>query len=374
MALPRVAWNWWCNVMTAHDDTWSDGNQRHLVAALAEVRARLEQHAVQATSETAREMPTRPWGGADTGGSLVTAPPALELLCSIFNLSAFERAILLLCAGIELDSTFAGLCATAQGDPARPYPTFSLALAAFPDAHWSALTLDAPLRRWRLIDIVQGAGSTLATRPLRIDERVLHFLAGIQVLDERLAGLIEPVSRPQELVPSYAALAERIAAIWARKGGQSPVIQLCGTDETSRRTIAAGGCARAGLNLFCLPADVVPTNAAELEALARLWAREAALTASALYVETETVERTDVRTVAAICRLLERLNGGVLLGSSERWRPLRRGLLTLDVYKPTAQEQHALWQAALGDANVQLNGHIQGLVSQFNLGPSAIHA
>src|SRR4030095_7655554 len=127
-------------MMTAHEDTWSIGNQRYLVAALAEVRARLEQHAAQVSSETAQSLPTHRWGGAEDGGSQLMAPPALEHLCSMFHLSPFERAILLLCAGVELDSTFAGLCAAAQHDPARSYPTFSLALAAFPDAHWSALT------------------------------------------------------------------------------------------------------------------------------------------------------------------------------------------------------------------------------------------
>jgi hypothetical protein len=360
--------------MTAHEDTWSIGNQHYLVAALAEVRARLEQHAAQVSAAAAQDMPPCPREGAEDGGSQLMAPPALEQLCSMFHLSAFERSILLLCAGVDLDSTFAGLCAAAQGDPTRSYPTFSLALAAFPDAHWSALTPEAPLRRWRLIEVVQAPASGLVARPLRIDERVLHFLAGIQELDERLVGLIEPVSRPQELVPSHAALAERIAAAWTRGSGSLPVIQLCGADETSRRAIAAAGCAAVGLHLFCLPAEVVPSHAAELEALARLWEREAALTASALYIEAEVADRTDVRLGTPISRLLERLNSGLVLGSSERWRPLRRAMLTLDVYKPTAQEQRALWQTALGDANVHLNGHIHGLVSQFNLGPAAIHA
>ena len=41
-----------------------------------------------------------------------------------------ERAILLVCAGMELNAAFGPLCAAAHGDPAQPYPTFSLALAA----------------------------------------------------------------------------------------------------------------------------------------------------------------------------------------------------------------------------------------------------
>src|SRR3954454_4184864 len=98
---------------------WTDHNQRELVAALAEVRASLLRY-------TARKAGQPPPEDHETHQA---APPALNLLCSTFGLSGFERAILLLCAGMELDASFAGLCAAA-GDSARPYPTFRLALAA----------------------------------------------------------------------------------------------------------------------------------------------------------------------------------------------------------------------------------------------------
>ena len=67
----------------------------------------------------------------------------------LFGLTSFERKIVVLCAAAELDGRFGEVLGTAQDDPARAYPTFGLALAAFPDAHWSALTPWAPLRRWR---------------------------------------------------------------------------------------------------------------------------------------------------------------------------------------------------------------------------------
>ena len=66
-------------------------------------------------------------------------PPALAILSQRFGLSRFEREILLLCAGMELDTRIAGLCARAQADPARPYPTFALALTLFEEPSWEAL-------------------------------------------------------------------------------------------------------------------------------------------------------------------------------------------------------------------------------------------
>jgi hypothetical protein len=38
-------------------------------------------------------------------------PPALAYLCSVFNLSPFERYILLLCVAMELEPSLGSLCA-----------------------------------------------------------------------------------------------------------------------------------------------------------------------------------------------------------------------------------------------------------------------
>ncbi|MDQ3327041.1 MAG: ATP-binding protein, partial [Chloroflexota bacterium] len=162
--------------------SWHEANQRYLTAALAIVRSRLEPNeALRGTQfdpelelhEAARAMP---------------ATPALETLCAAFELTSFEREILLLCTGVELDAGFAKLM-TDGGAPRSVQPTFGLALATLPEAHWSALTPVAPLRRWQLIEAEPG--DTLAERRLRIDERVLHYLTGIEYLDDRLSGIVE---------------------------------------------------------------------------------------------------------------------------------------------------------------------------------------
>ena len=64
----------------------------------------------------------------------------------------------------------------------------------------------------------------------------------------------------------------------------------------------------------------------------------------------------------------------MLLGSRERWPLPRRLSLALDVRKPTADEQRALWRAELGPAAADLNGHVDRLVAQFNLDWCAISA
>ncbi|HZS87707.1 MAG TPA: ATP-binding protein [Chloroflexota bacterium] len=354
---------------------WAEANQRHLLEALTEVRTALERHIARVGGADAAANalpPAEDRRDDDAVGAM--SPPALERLRAIFRLSTFERAILLLCAGIELDASFAGLCAAAQGDPTRTYPTFSLALAAFDEPYWPAITPDAALRRWRLIDVVTAPATPLTVSPLHIDERILHYLTGIQYLDERLAGLVEPVPVENDLAPSHQTLAERIAAALAAADQRPPLIQVSGIDEASRRAVVAAGCAAAGLHLCALAGDAIPANGAEMEGLARMWEREAVLTSSALYVEADVADPSDGRSTVTITKLLERVNSPIVLGTRDRWRPLRRATAMFDLNPPSAAEQRAAWQGQLARAGVGVNGHIDDLVSQFNLGLPAIRA
>ncbi len=341
-------------------ETWQSANQAGLVAALARVKALLRCH-------TERVATAQPNGKPETEADV--SPPALDAVCAAFGLSSFERDVLLLCAGVELDSAFGPLCAAAQGEPSRPWPTFSLALAALPDPHWSALTPAAPLRRWRLIDV--GAGSALTLSPLRIDERVLHHLAGVGQLDERLAGLVEPVapSATVDLVPSHAGLVERLVATWSAPRGprRLPLVQLCGPDVADCRAVAAAAAAALGLRVVAVPADLVPATAAELDALLRLWEREAALGGAVLLVECDGTEATP-----AVGRLIERVGGPVIVSARERRRTFHRPVVSYDVARPTPVEQRAAWRTALGSADDPAG--IDVVAAQFSLGVPAIRS
>jgi len=348
--------------VSAASPNWIEANQRDLLTAIGEVRVALDRIAKG-------EDGSAPHLDAVHQSSAV--PSAVQALCSAFGLSRFERAILLMCAGVELDGRFASACATAQGDPARPFPTFSLALAALPEPHWSAVTPVAPLRRWRLVDCESQAGASLLTSRLRIDERVLHFLTGIQYVDERLAGLLEPVSADQ-LVTSHQSVARDIAAVWT--GGQFPLIQLYGSDAMTRRAIAAAACSALQLNLYALATEQIPAAVAEFDTFVRLWQREVALGAVALCVETESLDRNDAKAVALVSRLMEVVRGAVVLATADRWRPLRRPVVGFQAAKPTTDEQRRIWQSLLAETPALLNGEVDALVAQFNLTVPAIHA
>src|SRR5438874_1126842 len=234
--------------MSETQNSWPEANQRYLMARLQVVRLALERHVArvslnQGDVDANLNAEQSEQSGFDEVSHLIDkaaaalpAPAALDHLCDAFSLSPFERDLLLLCAGVELNGDFHSLCASAQGDARRNYATFSLALAALPGAHWNALTPIAPLRRWRLIETAHSGEPLLQTQ-LRIDERVLHYLAGVSYLDERLKGLVTPFTSGRHLPPSQQRLAERVADFWARRNDSAslPVALLCGNDRAGKR-------------------------------------------------------------------------------------------------------------------------------------------
>jgi len=354
-------------------DSWQLQNHTALTTALARVRSRLLTHTGQSVDRAAESaISSEPAPHNQTPAD--QPPTALAHLCTLFGLTAFERDLLLLCAGMELDSSFAPLCAAAQGDPQRPYPTFSLALSALLDAHWSALTPAAPLRHWHLIDL--GTGNCLTTSPLRIDERILHFLLGVAHLDDRLFRLVTPLESDQNLVLSHWEVSERLVAAWStgKDAAALPILQLCGYDVPSKRAIAAVACHFLGRHLYALPAYSLPTNPTELAQVKRLWERETLLGQPVLLLDCDELDGSDTAREGAIVHLSESLKSPLILTSSDRRRARSRPMLTFDIHRPTTEEQQFVWTTALGRNVAHLNGQVQTLVSQFSLSAPVIEA
>ena len=240
--------------------TWYEANQNALNAEMARIAALLRRYVGQG-----KDAPPVPACGVR----------ALDVLTALFDLSPFERDVVVLCAGIELHTDMARLCADVHGNPNAIYPTFGLALAVLPGAHWSALTPGSPLRRWNLI--VMTANESLTHSPIRLDERILHFLAGVMYTDQRLSAYLQTANPADELVPSHQAVAERIAALVANDS--RPAAQVCGDDPDALRAIAVAAFRLMGTDALVVSARTLPTHTADLDALARLLDRESLLTA-----------------------------------------------------------------------------------------------
>ena len=350
--------------------SWAQANQRCLSAALGRIRARLDAHA--SLAEPGAEAEARSEQRYRAACDSMPGPSALDALTRAFGLSAFERDLLLLCAGTELESGFAAACAVAQGDAQRAYPTFSLALAALREPHWSALAPASPLRRWRLVEV--GLGDSLTKSQLRIDERVLHYLTGVESPDERLAGVAYPLDRPKHLPQSHARLVRRIGRLWRKvpPNQELPATELCGGDSVDRLGIAAAALAEIGLNAFVMRPTDVPASPAEREGFARLWERESIISGSGLVIDCDGLEGTEgVRSAAWAA---DRFRGAIVIAGHDPVALRRRQHVRFDVRKPTTDEQTEMWRSSLGRAARKLNGELALVVDQFDLSARDISA
>ena len=248
-------------------------------------------------------------------------PWALDVLGERLGLSPFEQNVLLLCAALELDTRIAGLCARAQGDPGKPFPTFALALTLFDDGAWDAISPERPLRFWRLIEIHQPAVQALTASALRADERIVSYLKGLNFLDDRLS----PFFSPLELASESAALgreqeqqAEQILRGWrqASPRGPLPVVQLVGPDPLSKQLVTYQVASQLNRRLYRLNAENLPAVPAELETLARLWQRESRLLPLALYFDAEELGGAELERSGSLSRFLSRSDGIFFVGGA----------------------------------------------------------
>ena len=366
-------------VLVAQDD-WLEANGRFMAAAVAWVRALLRRGV---GDQAARRPDWRSRVGVGrspdesvsaeaamvAAAQTMTSPPALFILADRLGLSPFERGVLLLCAAVELDTSVASLCAKAQGDPARPYPTFALALSLFDDAAWDVLSPERPLRRWRLVEIAQAAGTPLTVSPLRADEWIVNYLKSVTYLDDRLSALLEPLAAAEgQLPPSQQRAAQRGVRVWRAidPNQPPPPIQLLGLDAVSKRAVAARIGEMLGLRLLRLDPALLPTAPADLDAFARLWQREARLLPLALYLD---ADGTDAAQAVIVDRLIARIEGPVLLAARQLWPNTHGASVTVDVEKPTSAEQADVWRGALGADAGDLP---DAMAAQFNLNADTI--
>jgi ATP-dependent 26S proteasome regulatory subunit len=356
--------------------TWHEMNQRSLMAEVTRVRAALTAYVASRSGHHAGDVLEPDEELRDSGAQHNAESTALDALCASFGLSAFERDVLLLTAGMELDARFASACAAAQGDPRRTSPTFSLALAMLTQAHWSALIPTAPLRRWRLVEI--GQGETLLTSPLRIDERILHYLTGLSYVDERLAGLVDIVESQGvgSLAPSHERLVGQIVVLFSQpnRTPRRPHVLLCGDDGLAKRQMAAAASERLDCRLYRLSPSSLPQAPQELDMVIRLWTREAVLTRSILLIEQEGTDASEVARDRALNAFLDGLGAPLILSVRERRGAGHVHGLTLEVDPPSQQERRQLWTEILGTSGSALNGAVESVSRQFHVGASAIQA
>ncbi|GAA0311666.1 AAA family ATPase [Kineococcus aurantiacus] len=318
----------------------------------------------------------------------VTAPAptddGLDGVVRAAGLTPFERDVLVLAAGCELDPGIAALCAAAHGDPGRRFPTLGLALRVLDQPHWDAVLPDGPLRGLALVDL--DPGGLLDVR-LRVEESVMLAVVGLDPVDQRLAEFADPRaaasvravtgspaadtdstwdSEPDagpgvtagELLPdAHRELLEEAAVRWS--GG---ALALRGAQHADRVAFVRALAARLGARRWWHLRDL-PVDSLERQGLARRLVREERLTGAPVVLEIDDLGDTGLRFAA---RLAD--TGARVVWSSASPRPhLPAPRCAVDLPPRTLAENVELWRAALGPRAAGLGRQVERLAGQFRL-------
>ena len=274
---------------------WSERNQRWLSRRIAFWSERITADAGEGA--TAAPQPSSDEPEKDF-------QPAALRLKALFGLSPFETELLVLTAGVEIDSACRAAVAKAQGTPAHDPVrlSFSLALSVLPQAHWDAVSPLGPLRHWSLVDFDTAPG--LVQSVLRIDERILHYLTNVAAFDERLTGIAELEAPQPDAAPDD--LASRIARELTRATQPLALLVNATADASScraGRVLARATFHGLGLRTLWVQASAAVTDGRGVSELARRIDREAVLTQAgvALVLGAESAHVTAaIRLIAAL--------------------------------------------------------------------------
>jgi hypothetical protein len=329
--------------------------ERHgdLSSRLAAIRSHLCRHAGMPVGPTTPEVLMT---GGDLGG--------LSHIVNRFALSPFESDVLVFAACSELDLDVPGICAAAHRDPAQPWPTFGLAMAALPGAHWDALSPERPLRSAGLVETDERCPVLTAAR-LSVGERVLFALLGLDVLDPRLIENATPLVVGTITLPaSHQALVHDTCSWWLPEG--QPPLAIRGECRAERNAVAMALTQRLGApRLWQVMVAPLVSSGGLTADLLRLLARESVLTCAPVEIELDDVDPHQLPSIRDWIRRLIGSGAKVLVNSRSSVSGLPPTFVPIDLPKVNLAENVQLWRSALGPLAADLNGQLDQIAGQF---------
>ena len=255
--------------------------------------------------------------------------------------------------GVGSRRSICGSLRSCAWKPKLNHPSFSLALAALPGAHWSATAPSAALRRWELIEVEKGPVVTVSR--LRTDERVWQYLLGIDGLDQRVERFVQELPQVGILVDSHQQIAAQVASTCV-ESKTPPIVQLFGSCLADQCGIAVRVSEHLRMKLCRVPARLLPTAARELDEFIRIWKREVLLDRRALLLDCHDMDETTKARGAAVLRLVTELPGVIFLVGPERRDTATRHSAIFEVQRPTPEEQRGVWRTVLTENDTLVPG------------------
>ena len=316
-------------------------------------------------------------------------PSPFARLANAFGLTPFDLDVTLFAVAPEMDLRYERLYAYLQDDVTRRRPSIDLVLNVlcassaeklFRQAHFTA---EAPLLHNGILEFnpePNGSNPVLLARSFRLDDQVVAFLLGRDVLDPRLGPWrpTGPDTRLDRPLPDEATLA--LAALVKEAAASRRPLRLYfhGPPGVGKSLAAESVAIEAGASLLAIDLDAALRGSPDFAATIAAAFRHAALHESMLYFN-------GVDTLAAPERILERRRfdellaehpgAVVLVGASAPevggWEA--HGAISVAFPFPDFWRRRSVWQAETEAAGVEVGPEeLDALADRFRLAPGQI--
>jgi AAA+ superfamily predicted ATPase len=255
-------------------------------------------------------------------------------LASLFGLSPVEVDILLLCLASELDLKYEKIYAYLQNDVTKKRPTVDLVSRILFQSAAGRLqardyfAADAPLMRNRLlwcVPVDHQMQVPLLSQSLKVDERIIRYLTGSDVCDERLVQLCKVVM-PEKTLGEFLSDNQDIGRLalvtrWHQENNLPAVMYFYGPAGTGKRHVAEAICR--DLEKKMLVADSRALNEEHGDEMLLLILREAMLQDAAVYFTgfDQFPARDTTGDRVQFFTAIDRFPGWVFIGASIPYEP-----------------------------------------------------
>ncbi|MGC5328284.1 ATP-binding protein [Brevibacillus sp. SYSU BS000544] len=224
---------------------------------------------------------------------------ALPYLSQVFRLTRFDEQCILICLAPEMDRNYEKVYSYLQDDVTRKKPSVDLVLKLLCPIRQERLAArlvfdsQAPLIKYGLLhtsDYEPGSPSTLLSRFLKLDERIVNFLLGFNQMEHHLdsiARLVQPQeeyrglllandhhSRISDFIQSYLNHPE--------KNRESILFAFYGPDGSGREALARAVCQDHGFPIIIADVERMLESEQSFKQIILLLCREAVLLPAAL--------------------------------------------------------------------------------------------
>ncbi len=290
--------------------------------------------------------------------------PMVEL-ARRFALTPREVDLLFACLAVEIDRRYERIYGFLHDDMSRRLASPGIAIALYGDglgnqlAVRALLNAQAPLRHFRLIEIDDDTSAApWLSRPMRVDERIVSFAIGEQMIDPRIARHVTWIgagAAPRDSEPAGHTTDETLERIvhlaGSSHGLRKPFIYLHGARHSDADRLVRRAVARLGVPVMAVDAELLPQAQPEFEQALFLLFRDALLSHAAIYLRNvdRALDPLGAPRYRALLRSAGEMGSVVFASGDQAWRwPLPQDPVALHILELTADgvvEQLDAWQA-----------------------------